>query len=89
MLFDAMPLSEEGEKSDLPGVGLGLTWLAVVLFFPCYFLKIKGGVVVSLFVCFFVLSLFFPYCYEKEKRKERESVCVSEREREKKNPQGK
>lgn len=43
MLFDAMPLSEEGEKSDLPGVGLGLTWLAVVLFFPCYFLKIKGG----------------------------------------------
>lgn len=37
MLFDAMPLSEEGEKSDLQGVGLGLTWLAVVLFFPSYF----------------------------------------------------
>lgn len=37
MLLDAMPRSEEGKNSALQGVGLGLTWLAVVLFFPSYF----------------------------------------------------
>lgn len=81
MLFDAMPRSEEGENSALHRSGLGLTWLAVVLFFPSYFLKIKGGVVLLFFVVCFVLSLFPPYCYEKEKRKERESVCERERKK--------
>lgn len=37
MLFDAMPRAEEGENSALQGGGLGLIWLAVVLFFPSYF----------------------------------------------------
>lgn len=70
MLFDAMPRSEEGEDSALQGVGLGSTWLAVVLFFPSDFENKggDGGVAFCLFFCF-VLSLFSPYCYEKEKRK--------------------
>lgn len=87
MLFDAMPLSEEGEKSDLPGVGLGLTWLAVVLFFPCYFLKIKGGGSGVAFCLFFCFVSFFPLLLRKRKKERtRECVCERERERKKKSP---
>lgn len=86
MLFDAMPRSEEGENSALHRSGLGLTWLAVVLFFPSYFLKIKGGVVLLFFCCLFCFVSFPPPTATKKKKGKNARVCVSERE---KNPQGK